>query len=207
VCCARFLLVVFNVTILCVAAFSPAAAEQQSIAGIAIDYPVLFERMPGWEEATKRSWLNFWGVSGAIEAHQASIPPTKRLTGAYGMLEIVRVKLTPERPPNLDDVARAWLLHHEGRGAMTAKVVNRDISAARISGLDGRRVSLEVEAGAWTVFDQALLIHNPDRNDFWDINIVLLRRFLATFFVTSDRIYMKGVLDTVQVIDNPNSTP
>jgi len=123
------------------------------------------------------------------------------------MLKIVLVKLTPERPPNLDDVARA---RHRTTALMVkepAKVVNRDISAVLISGLDGRRVSREAEAGAWTVFDQALLIHNPDRNDFWDINIVLLRRFLATFFVTSDRIYMKGVLDTVRVIDNPNRTP
>jgi len=87
------------------------------------------------------------------------------------------------------------------------KVVNQDISAARISGLDGRRVSFEAKAGAWTVFGQALLIHNPDRNDFWEIKIILLRRLLATFFVSSDRIYPNGVLDTVRVIDNPNPTP
>src|SRR5262245_45101284 len=125
VCCARFFLVVFNVSILCVAAFSSAAAEQQSVAGIAIDYPVLFERMkPRDEQATNLSWLGIWGVSGALEVHQASIPPTKRLTGASGMLDIARVKLTPERPFNLDDVARA---RHRTTASMVkdpAKVVN-----------------------------------------------------------------------------------
>jgi len=205
--CARFFaLVVFNVTILCVAAFSPAAAEQQSVAGIAIDYPVLFERMqPGAEEAKQRLSTVTWGVwAGAIEVHQAAIPPTKRLTGASGMLEIARVKFAPERSLNLDDAARRTMATMVQE---PVKVVNQDISAARISGLDGRRVSFEAKAGAWTVFGQALLIQNPDRNDFWEIKIILLRRLLATFFVSSDRIYPNGVLDTVRVIDNPNPTP
>lgn len=198
--------VVFKVIILCVAAFSPAAAEEQSVAGIVIDYPVLFERMnPGAEETIQRRSTVIWGVSpSAIEVHQASIPPTKRLTGASGMLEITRAKFSPERQPNIDNVAARTtaIMVRE-----PVKIVNQDISAARISGLDGRRVSFEAEAGGWAGFGQALLIHNPDRNDFWEIKIVLLRRFLATFFVTSDRAYPKSVLDTVRVVDNGGATP
>jgi hypothetical protein len=194
--CARcFIFLIF-----CAVTISPVAAEQQSVAGIAIDYPVLFERMKPWgEEAIQRRSAVTWGVSAsAIEIHQASIPGAKRLTGASGMLEIARLKFAAGHQPDLDNVARramAVMLEY------SIKVVNQDISVDRGSGLDGRRLSFEAETGGWNSYGQALLIHNPGRNDYWHITILLMRRLLATFFVTSDRVYPKSILDTVRVVD------
>jgi hypothetical protein len=145
--------------------------------------------------------------AGAIEVYRASIPTAKRLTGASGMLEIARVKSAAGRKPNLDVEAAVARYTTAIMVQESVKIVNQDISAVRISDLNGHRVSFEAEAGAWTMFGQALLIHNPDRNDFWDIKIVLLRRFLATFFVSSDRVYPKSILDTVRVVDNHDPTP
>jgi hypothetical protein len=200
--CARCVILL----IFCVVAISPAAAEQQSVAGITIDYTVPFERAKyGAEDAIQRRSATTWGVSAStFEAHQASIPPAKRLTGASGMLEVARAKFADAQQPDLDSVARRTI------AAMLReplKIVTQDISVDRLSGLDGRRVSFEAEAGSWTAFGQALLIHDPGRNDFWDIKIVLLRRFLATFFVASDRVYPKSILDTVRVVDHSSPTP
>ena len=208
-CCARFfVLVVFNVTILFVAAFSPVAAEQQSVAGITIEYPVLFERMKLAEEALQRNSTARWGApADAIEVQQASIPAAKRLTGASGMLEIARVKFATGRKPNLGAVATVANYTPPFMLQEPLKIVTEDVSVDRVSGLDGRRLSFEAEAGGWTIFGHALLIHNPDRNDFWDIKIVLFRRFLVTYFVSSDRVYPKSILDTVRVLDDRTPMP
>jgi hypothetical protein len=199
VCCARCIIVL----VFCVATISPVAAEQQSVAGVTIDYPVLFERMKLAEEALQRNSTARWGApAGAVEVHQASIPTAKRLTGASGMLEIVRVKFAAERKPNLGAVATVANYTPPFMLQGPLNIVTEDVSVDRVSGLDGRRLSFEAEAGGWTMFGQALLIYDPDRNDFWDMKIVLFRRFLSTYFVSSDRVYPKSILDTVRVVDN-----
>jgi len=200
--CARcFILLVF-----CVVAISPVAAEQQSVAGITIDYPVLFERMKFAEEALQRNSTARWGApAGAVEVHQASIPAAKRLTGASGMLE--RVKFAAGRKPNLGAVATVANYTPPFMLQGPLNILTEDVSVDRVSGLDGRRLSFEADAGGWTIFGQALLIYDPDCNDLWDIKIVLFRRFLATYFASSDRVYPKSILDTVRVADNPKPTP
>lgn len=202
--CARcFILLIF-----CVVVISPVAAEQQSVAGITIDYPVPFERMKFAEEALQRNSTARWHApADAVEVHQASIPAAKRLTGASGMLEIARVKFAAGRKPDLGAVATVANYTPPFMLPERPKIVSQDVSVDRVSGLDGRRLSFEAEAGAWTMFGHALLIYDPDRNDFWDIKIVLFRRFLATYFVSSDRVYPKSILDTVRVADNPKPTP
>lgn len=202
--CARcFILLVF-----CVVAISPVAAEQQSVAGITIDYPVLFERMKFAEEALQRNSTARWGApAGAVEVHQASIPAAKRLTGASGMLEIARVKFAAGRKPNLGAVATVANYTPPFMLQGPLNILTEDVSVDRVSGLDGRRLSFEADAGGWTIFGQALLIYDPDCNDLWDIKIVLFRRFLATYFASSDRVYPKSILDTVRVADNPKPTP
>jgi hypothetical protein len=204
VCCARY----FILLIFCVVAISPVAAEQQSVAGITIDYPVLFERMKLAEDALQRNSTARWGApAGAVEVHQASIPAAKRLTGASGMLEIARVKFATGRKPNLGAVATVASYTPPFMLQEPLKIMTEDVSVDRVSGLDGRRLSFEAEAGGWTMFGHALLIYDPDRNDFWDIKIVLLRRFLATYFVSSDRVYPKSILDTVRVVDDRAPMP
>jgi hypothetical protein len=184
-----------------VVAVSPATAEPQIVAGIEIDHSAAFERLkPAAEEARQRFAVSKWGATATtVEVYQASHSLGTRLSGASGMLEIVKVRFTTQRPLNLDDLAHRWITELKDP---RLKIVNEDISVVQVSGREGRRVLFETE-GAWSIFAGGLLIYDRERNDLWYVQTVLFRRLLARLFVERDRNHPKAILDTVRVIENP----
>ena len=183
-------------------AISPATADPQIVAGIEIDHSAAFERVPAAEGARLRRAVNQWEAPAAmVEVHQATHSLGTRLSGASGGLEVVRLKLTTQRPPNLDDVARYQI--NQLRDPRL-KIVTEDVSVVQVSGREGRRLLFETD-GAWSIFAGGLLIYDRERNDLWYVQAVLLRRFLARLFVERDRNYPKAILDTVRVTENPHA--
>ena len=194
--CTRLSLVL----VLTVFAIPRAMADPQFIAGIEIDYPAAFERLPEAELAR----LNPWTVPA--EVHKASIPLGMRLTGASGEVEIAKYELKTKESLDLDWVARSKMADWERPGI---NIVNQLISVARVTGHEGRRWSLEQEVPKirWQLYSEGLLIHDQGNNNLWHIWVVLGRGFFARLLVERDRSYPKSVLDTVRVIENPKTPP
>jgi hypothetical protein len=202
--CTRLSLVL----VLSVFAIPRAMADPQIIAGIEIDYPAAFERLkPETEEGRQRRVLNRYGLVNSAEVHKASIPLGMRLTGASGEVEIAKYELKTKGLLDLDLVARHTMEDWEQPGITGINIVNQLISVARVTGHEGRRLSLEGVAGkiGWHLYSEGLLIHDHGNNNLWHISVVLARRFFARLLVERDRSYPKSVLDTVRVIENPTT--
>jgi hypothetical protein len=201
--CTRLSLVL----VLSVFAIPRAMADPQIIAGIEIDYPTVFERLkPEAEEGRQRGVLNRYGLDNSAEVHKALLPLAMRLTGASGLVEIAKYELKSKESLDLDFLARSTMADFERAGINT---VNQLISAARVTGHEGRRWSLEQEAPKirWQLYSEGLLIHDHGNNNLWHISVVLGRGFFARLLVERDRSYPKSVLDTVRVIENPKTPP
>src|SRR5262245_16183141 len=89
-------------------AISPATADPQVVAGIEIDHSAVFERLTtAAEQARQQGAATYWGAPAAmVEIYQASHSLGTRLSGASGVLELGKLKLTTQGSLNLDDVAR-----------------------------------------------------------------------------------------------------
>jgi hypothetical protein len=189
---------------LCLLATSPAAAEPQAVAGIAIDHPVPFERLKSnVEQERQRRTSTEWGTpASSLEAYQASIPTWIRWTGASGAVEIVKARFGGETALDLDAMARHKMTDRTKDPRVAT--VSQSMSATRVSGREARRLVFELDVNGWTIFDEALLIHDPGENTVLQIQAYLMRRFLAALFVERDRRYPKSVLDNVRLIESPN---
>jgi hypothetical protein len=62
----------------------------------------------------------------------------------------------------------------------------QSISAVRVSGHEGRRLSLEIEVKGLKGVFEALLTQDAGRHLVWTVEISFLRRFLATMFEGAD---------------------
>jgi hypothetical protein len=183
-----------------------AMADPQIIAGIEIDYSAAFERpKPEAEEGRQRHLLNRYGLVNSAEVHKASIPLGMRLTGASGEIEITKYELKTKKLLDLDLMARDMMADLGKQPGIN--FVNQLISVVRVTGHEGRRLSLEGVAPKfrWNLYNEVLLIHDHGNNNLWHISVFLGRGFFARLFIESDRSYPKSVMDTVRVIENPRA--
>ena len=123
-----------------------------------------------------------------------------RLTGASGGVTIAKYKLSAEL--DLDVVAQRMMADVQTDPG--AKIVKQFISVARVTGYEGRRLSLEWEGG-WNLYSEELLIYDPGHNNLWHILVALKRRLFARLVVERDRSYPKSISDTVRVTENPKT--
>ena len=194
------------IAILYLGAISPVIADLQKVAGIEIDYPAAFERIEaGAEQIGQRTGINYgWPSANSLAVYTASIPTGMRLTLASGGIDIARIGFESTQPIDLDAIAR-WMIAGQ-MSRLEKNVTTQSISAVRVTGHEGRRLSLEIEVKGLKVAFEALLIHDAGRHVVWTVEIVLIRRFLAKMFEGGDQSSRKAVLDSVRVIEPGESS-
>jgi hypothetical protein len=186
------------ITILYLGAISPVIADHQKVGGIEIDYPEAFQRMEAGAE--RRTGINY----NSLAVYTASIPTGMRLTLASGGIDIARIGFESAEPIDLDSLARQMIAGQMSR--LEKNVTIQSISAVRVTGHEGRRLSLEIEVKGLKAAFEALLIQDAGRRVVWTVEIVFFRRFLAKMFEGGDQSFRKAVLDSVRVIEPDGSS-
>jgi hypothetical protein len=188
------------ITILYFGAISPVIADHQKVGGIEIDYPEAFERIEAGAERRTGTGINY----NSLAVYTASIPTGMRLTLATGGIDIARIGFESAKPIDLDSVARQMIAGQMSR--LEKNVTTQSISAVRVTGHEGRRLSLEIEVKGLKAAFEALLIQDAGRHVVWTVEIVFFRRFLAKMFEGGDQSFRKAVLDSVRVIEPGGSS-
>jgi hypothetical protein len=149
---------------------------------------------------------NYGWPANSLAVYQASIPTRMRLTLASGAIQIARFGFESMEPFDLDVLARGMILGQTSP-SQNKYVTTQSISAVRVTGHEGRRLSLEIEVkGLKGVFD-ALLIQGAARHIVWTVEIVFFRRLLATMFKRGDQSFRKALLDSVRIIEPGGPRP
>jgi hypothetical protein len=189
------------IAILYLGAVSPVIADHQKVGGIEIDYPETFERITTGAELERLGRLKIIGFpANSLKAYQASIPTRMRLTLASGAIVIERIGFESTKPFDLDALARMTIAAQTSP-SQNKYVTTSSISAVRVSGHEGRRLSLEIDVkGLRGTFD-ALLIQDAGCHVMWTAEIVSFRRLLATMFEAGDQTFRKTLLDSVRIIE------